>query len=309
MGTNWVYAFAEGSREQRDLLGGKGANVAEMTRRARRRPRARPASRSPPRPASPTCATGALPRRARRAGATTALGAPRGRTRASALGDAERPAAGLRALGRARVDAGDARHRPQPRAQRRVGGGARASAPATSASRGTPTGASCRCSATSCAASRASASRTRSRAAKAARGVALDTELDVDALRELTARFQAISTSFPAGSPTRASSSAGDPRGLRLVDGRARRRLPAHQPHPRRLGHGGQRPADGLRQQGRDARARASRSAATRSPARPSPRGDFLVERPGRGRRLRRAQHRATSPSCGDVACRRSTRS
>jgi pyruvate,orthophosphate dikinase len=30
--TKWVYAFAEGSKEQRDLLGGKGANVAEMTR-------------------------------------------------------------------------------------------------------------------------------------------------------------------------------------------------------------------------------------------------------------------------------------
>jgi pyruvate,orthophosphate dikinase len=27
-----VYDFAEGSREMRDLLGGKGANVAEMTR-------------------------------------------------------------------------------------------------------------------------------------------------------------------------------------------------------------------------------------------------------------------------------------
>ncbi len=30
--TAWVQDFAEGSREQRDLLGGKGANVAEMTR-------------------------------------------------------------------------------------------------------------------------------------------------------------------------------------------------------------------------------------------------------------------------------------
>ncbi len=30
--TKWVYEFAEGSREMRDLLGGKGANVAEMTR-------------------------------------------------------------------------------------------------------------------------------------------------------------------------------------------------------------------------------------------------------------------------------------
>ncbi len=30
--TKWVYAFREGSREMRDLLGGKGANVADMTR-------------------------------------------------------------------------------------------------------------------------------------------------------------------------------------------------------------------------------------------------------------------------------------
>jgi hypothetical protein len=28
----YVYEFSEGSREMRDLLGGKGANVAEMTR-------------------------------------------------------------------------------------------------------------------------------------------------------------------------------------------------------------------------------------------------------------------------------------
>ena len=27
----WVHHFAEGSREMRDLLGGKGAGVAEMT--------------------------------------------------------------------------------------------------------------------------------------------------------------------------------------------------------------------------------------------------------------------------------------
>ena len=30
--TQWVYDFAEGSRDMRELLGGKGANVAEMTR-------------------------------------------------------------------------------------------------------------------------------------------------------------------------------------------------------------------------------------------------------------------------------------
>src|SRR3982751_2828255 len=32
MADKWVYDFAEGSKEMRDLLGGKGANVAEMTR-------------------------------------------------------------------------------------------------------------------------------------------------------------------------------------------------------------------------------------------------------------------------------------
>jgi pyruvate,orthophosphate dikinase len=30
--TTWIYEFSEGSREMRELLGGKGANVAEMTR-------------------------------------------------------------------------------------------------------------------------------------------------------------------------------------------------------------------------------------------------------------------------------------
>ena len=30
--TKWVYEFSEGSKDMRELLGGKGANVAEMTR-------------------------------------------------------------------------------------------------------------------------------------------------------------------------------------------------------------------------------------------------------------------------------------
>ena len=112
----------------------------------------------------------------------------------------------------------------------------------------------------------------------------LDTELDADALRELDRRVQGAlreqtGEEFPQ-----------DPReqlrqairavfdswkGERAVD------VPAHQPHPRRLGHGGQRAADGVRQQGRRRRARASRSAATRSPARPSRRGDFLLNAQG----------------------------
>src|SRR3954469_417763 len=32
MAEKWVYDFSEGSKDMRDLLGGKGANVAEMTR-------------------------------------------------------------------------------------------------------------------------------------------------------------------------------------------------------------------------------------------------------------------------------------
>src|SRR5215207_11625050 len=30
--TKWIYDFAEGSREMRELLGGKGSGIAEMTR-------------------------------------------------------------------------------------------------------------------------------------------------------------------------------------------------------------------------------------------------------------------------------------
>ncbi|MFZ9751325.1 MAG: PEP/pyruvate-binding domain-containing protein, partial [Candidatus Nanopelagicales bacterium] len=32
MQTKWIYAFEEGNKDQKDLLGGKGANLAEMTR-------------------------------------------------------------------------------------------------------------------------------------------------------------------------------------------------------------------------------------------------------------------------------------
>ena len=73
--------------------------------------------------------------------------------------------------------------------------------------------------------------------------------------------------------------------------------LPAHQPHPRRLGHGGERAADGVRQQGRRRRARASRSRATRSPARPS-RPATSSPTPRARTSCRASAPRATSPSC-----------
>ena len=116
----WVYDFSEGSREMRDLLGGKGANVAEMTRIGG-------PVRVPPGftitteacvayMRAPTCS-----RAARGAGRRGAR-APRG-----AGGQAARrpggPAARLSALRGARVDAGDDGHRPEPRPERPIGRG------------------------------------------------------------------------------------------------------------------------------------------------------------------------------------------
>ena len=139
--------------------------------------------------------------------------------------------------------------------------------------------------------------------AKRERGVTLDTELDVGrAARARPARFQAL-YDFPAA--TRASSSSGDPRRVRLVDGRARGRLPPHQPHPGRLGHRGQRPADGVRQPRRRGRAPAWRSRATRSPARPSRAATSCSTRRARTSSPACAR-RATSPSCA-TGCPRST--
>ena len=49
--TKYVYDFAEGNKDLKDLLGGKGANLAEMTNLGLPVP---PGSPSPPRPAGPT---------------------------------------------------------------------------------------------------------------------------------------------------------------------------------------------------------------------------------------------------------------
>ena len=56
--TKFVYDFAEGDKDQKDLLGGKGANLAEMTNLGLPVPRA---SRSRPRPAGPTSPTAGSP--------------------------------------------------------------------------------------------------------------------------------------------------------------------------------------------------------------------------------------------------------
>ena len=113
----WVYDFDEGSRDLRDLLGGKGAGIAEMTR----------VLGADLVPAGFTITTEACvaymradrtpPEGARRPGRRSARPA-RGASRQAARRSGG-SAARLGALRRARVDAGDDGHGPQPRTQRR----------------------------------------------------------------------------------------------------------------------------------------------------------------------------------------------
>ena len=211
----------------RELLGGKGANVAEMTRilGAERVPGG---LHDHDRGVRRLHARRRVPRRARGAGRRGA-GSARGARRQEAR-RRRRPAARLGALGRARVDARDARHGPQPRPQRRLGRGARDSARRTSASPGTPTGASCRCSATSCTASRASASRSaiKERQGRPRRRATTPSSTS-RRCDELSRTFKGFRDETARTSRrTRASSCARrDPRRLRLVERRPRRDLPA----------------------------------------------------------------------------------
>ena len=111
----WVYDFAEGSREMRDLLGGKGAGVAEMTRILG--PDMVPAGFTI---TTEACVAymrgGAWPEGLRGAGERGAVGAREASREAP--GRRGRSAARLGALGRARVDAGDDGHGAQPGPER-----------------------------------------------------------------------------------------------------------------------------------------------------------------------------------------------
>ncbi len=118
--TKFVYDFAEGDRDQKDLLGGKGANLAEMTNLGLPVPpgftitteacRAYLAHGAEP----DGDGSGGLrpPRRAREGDGQD----PRRR---------RRPAAGQRAVRRQVLDAGDDGDRPQRRPQRQLGRGPR----------------------------------------------------------------------------------------------------------------------------------------------------------------------------------------
>ena len=183
----YVYAFEEGGREQKFLLGGKGANLAEMT------------NLGLPVPPGFTITTDAcnaymaagdtLP-----AGLMDEVAAARDALEAEdgqAARRRHRPAARLGALGRAVLDAGDDGHRPQPRAQRRLGARASPSRRTTSGSRTTRTAASCRCSARSCSTSPATCSRRRCTTSSRRRASASTPSSSADDLAGLVETFKA----------------------------------------------------------------------------------------------------------------------
>ena len=114
---------------------------------------------------------------------------------------------------------------------------------------------------------------------KMAYGVRLDTELPVEALKELVREFKAeIQVPHRQDLPRRSRGAAlgRDRRRVRLVDERPRDRLPPAQRDSGELGHGGERPVDGVRQPRRRLRHR------RRVHARP---------RDGREQLLRRVPH------------------
>ena len=282
--TQWVYDFAEGSRDMRDLLGGKGANVAEMTR-------VLGAERVPAGFTITTDACVAYMQAGRRA--------PDGLDAQVA-----------EALGRLEEQAGRGLGDPSDPLLVSVRSGARESMPGML---DTVLNLGLNDESVAGLAERTGNERfawdsyrrfvqmygnvvldvegerfeAAIKAAKQARGVTLDTELDGDALRELVADVPGL-LRVPHRAPGPAA--RGHHGRLRLLAGRPRRRLPAHQPDPRRVGHRGQRAADGVRQQGRHVRLR-RRLQPRRGHGRARAVRRLPDQRPGGGRRLGRPQH------------------
>ena len=142
------------------------------------------------------------------------------------------------------------------------------------------------------------------KAIKADRGVKDDTELDVDALKELTKRFQEL-YDFPQDPQEQLRQSIravfDSWTGERAVSYRRLNRIPdewgtAVNVQQMVFGNKGDTSGSGVA---------FSRDEVTGAP---EPSGDFLVERAGRGRGVGRAQHARTSPRCGS-GCRRRTSS
>ena len=157
-GQKFVYDFAEGNKDLKDLLGGKGANLAEMT------------NLGLPVPPGFTITTEAC-KAYLDTGDEPGGAARRGRARTStpsrsddgqAARRGRRPAAGLGPLRREVLDARDDGDRPQHRPQRRVGRGPGRAGRQRALRLGLLPPPASRCSARPCSASTASTSRRRS---------------------------------------------------------------------------------------------------------------------------------------------------
>ena len=258
-GGKYVYAFGrktDGNGSMKPLLGGKGANLAEMCRIGLPVPPGFTIT-------TEVCTYYYANKRTYPPTLRERDGERRGRARAADRQEVrgpEKPAPGLGALGRARLDARHDGHDPQPRPDRpdRRGAGdqdrqsalclgllpplrpdvrRRRPRRAEAARRGPRS-------------VRNGDSRPQARAlSRGHRRHPADRRRSQGARRALQgagqgARRQAVPelTVGPAARRRR--------RGLRIVDERPRDRLPAQVQHPDRVGHRGERPGDGVRQHG-----------------------------------------------------------
>ena len=293
----WVYDFAEGSRDMRELLGGKGANVAEMTRvlGAERVPagftitteacvaymRARPQRA---RRASAEQVAEALERLEERAGKR--LGDPEDPLLVSVRSGARESMPGMldTVLNLGLNDESVEGLAARPSNERFAWDSYRRFVQMFgNVCRGVP------------------GERFEDAIRRASRRAASSTtpSSTSDALRSSTDRFKELYASRRRGLPAgpAGAAAAGDPRGVRLLDGRARGRPTGASTTSPTTGAPRSTSSRWCSATRATRSAPASRSPATRSPARPSRRGDFLRQRPGRGRRLRRAHAARHLPS------------
>ena len=289
--TKYVYDFSEGNKDMKDLLGGKGANLAEMT------------NMGLPVPPGFTITTEAClispEERGRAAGDARRRPAstwPRSRRRWAATSATRRPAAGLRALRRQVLDARHDGHGPQPRPQRGVRAGPREAdrrRHAVRERRLPPVHPDVRQDRDGRPGRGVRARARRGEGAQGSRhpghgpGHRRPRRADRAVPGDLPG---AHGRGVPAGSEGPAA--PGDRRGLLVVERQARDRLPAPEQDLRRPGHRGEHPGDGVRQPGR--------RLGDRCGVHPGPRDRregavrrLPLERAGRGRRRRDPQHAA----------------
>ena len=177
--TTFVFDFAEGDKDQKDLLGGKGANLAEMT------------NLGLPVPPGFTITTEACRAYLEDGGEPDGLdgrGRPAPRSPREGHGPharrRRRPAAGQRALRGEVLDARDDGDGPQHRPQRRVRRGPGAAERGRAVRAWTPTAGCCRCSAPRCSDIDGELFSDALDEAKKAKGTTDDLDLDVDDLHD-----------------------------------------------------------------------------------------------------------------------------